>query len=223
MRGDVAPPQVGQLSWRPSATFSALGFLFGSPIIAAVILIEASGLGGPEVAAGARPRSARLRDRLARLDRHGIVDRPQHQPISRSARCSCPSFASPGPRRLRLDDHRSRRVVAVADVRDLPHRAREMRARRRAEAVPAAAARSGSLISGVGHRLRRGRPTRASSEVLFSGQDALGPLVSDPGAWSLSALALLVALQGARLRPLARGLSAAARSSPRCSSAPPRV
>jgi chloride channel protein, CIC family len=40
------------------------------------------------------------------------------------------------------------------------------------------------------------------SDVLFSGQDALGPLVANPGAWSLSALALLVAFKG-----LAYGLS----------------
>jgi hypothetical protein len=32
--------------------------------------------------------------------------------------------------------------------------------------------------------------------VLFSGQSAIGPLVADPGAWSLSALALLIAFKG---------------------------
>ncbi len=34
------------------------------------------------------------------------------------------------------------------------------------------------------------------SEVLFSGQNAIGPLVANPGAWSLSALALLIAFKG---------------------------
>ena len=34
------------------------------------------------------------------------------------------------------------------------------------------------------------------NEALFSGQDAIGPLVANPGAWSLSALALLIAFKG---------------------------
>jgi H+/Cl- antiporter ClcA len=33
-------------------------------------------------------------------------------------------------------------------------------------------------------------------QVLFSGQDALGPLISDASTWSLSALALLIAFKG---------------------------
>ena len=40
-----APPQLGMLL-ASSGTFAAVSFLFGSPIIAAVILIEAAGLGG---------------------------------------------------------------------------------------------------------------------------------------------------------------------------------
>ena len=40
-----APPELGTLL-ATSATFAAVSFLFGSPIIAAVILIEAAGLGG---------------------------------------------------------------------------------------------------------------------------------------------------------------------------------
>ena len=33
-------------------------------------------------------------------------------------------------------------------------------------------------------------------QVLFSGQDAVGPLVSNPSTWSLTALALLIAFKG---------------------------
>ena len=32
--------------------------------------------------------------------------------------------------------------------------------------------------------------------MLFSGQNAIGPLVADPGAWSLSALALVIVFKG---------------------------
>jgi hypothetical protein len=35
-----------------------------------------------------------------------------------------------------------------------------------------------------------------ADQVLFSGQDAIGPLVASPGAWSLGALALLIAFKG---------------------------
>src|SRR5262249_52793993 len=35
-----------------------------------------------------------------------------------------------------------------------------------------------------------------ANQVLFSGQDAIGPLVANPDAWSLGALALLIAFKG---------------------------
>jgi hypothetical protein len=37
---------------------------------------------------------------------------------------------------------------------------------------------------------------KSVNEVLFSGQDALPGLASQPGTWSLSALALLIAFKG---------------------------
>ncbi len=40
-----APPQLGELI-ATSGTFAAVSFLFGSPLIAAVLLIEAAGIGG---------------------------------------------------------------------------------------------------------------------------------------------------------------------------------
>ena len=40
------PPQIGVLL-ATASTFAAVSFLFGSPVIAAVLLIEAAGLGGP--------------------------------------------------------------------------------------------------------------------------------------------------------------------------------
>ena len=43
-----APPQLATLL-ASSGAFAALAFIFGSPIIAAVILIEAAGLGGPRL------------------------------------------------------------------------------------------------------------------------------------------------------------------------------
>jgi hypothetical protein len=48
-----------------------------------------------------------------------------------------------------------------------------------------------------------------ANQVLFSGQSAIGPLVADPGTWSLSALALLIAFKG-----LAYGVSLTFRGGP---------
>src|SRR5262249_49165569 len=42
------PPELGLLL-ATASTFAAVSFLFGSPVIAAVILIEAAGLGGPRL------------------------------------------------------------------------------------------------------------------------------------------------------------------------------
>src|SRR5262245_17770778 len=42
------PPEIGLLL-ATASTFAAVSFLFGSPVIAAVILIEAAGLGGPRL------------------------------------------------------------------------------------------------------------------------------------------------------------------------------
>lgn len=43
---------------------------------------------------------------------------------------------------------------------------------------------------------------KSTGEVIFSGQDSLGPLVEDAGSWSVAALALLIGFKG-----LAYGLS----------------
>ena len=51
------------------------------------------------------------------------------------------------------------------------------------------------LVAGLGIAFSQ-TTDHGVNQVLFSGQDALGPLVANPGAWSLSALALLIAFKG---------------------------
>ena len=63
---------------------------------------------------------------------------------------------------------------------------------------------------------------KAPDEVLFSGQDQVSGLISSAGSWSLGALALLIVLKGMATRSRSPA-SAAARRSPRCSWASPRV
>ena len=91
-----------------SSTFAAVSFLFGSPLIAAIILIEA--IGHRRLAAEDHPRPGADGggDRLARLGRDGLLDRPQHQrhldrgPAAARVRPS-------RPHRLPLDDPVRRR------------------------------------------------------------------------------------------------------------------
>ena len=73
-----------------SGTFAALALIFDSPLVAAVLLIEATGIGGPRLPHGAGPWPARRRHRVARVDRLGIVDRAQLEATTRSARSTCP-------------------------------------------------------------------------------------------------------------------------------------
>ena len=55
--------------------FAALSFIFESPLIAAVILIEATGIGGPRLPMVLVPGSAGRGDRVARLAGDGVVHR----------------------------------------------------------------------------------------------------------------------------------------------------
>jgi hypothetical protein len=64
-------------------------------------------------------------------------------------------------------------------------------------ALPAA----GLLVAGLAIAFSQ-TTDHGVDQVLFSGQTALGPLVEDPGAWSLSALALVLVFKG-----LAYGIS----------------
>jgi hypothetical protein len=185
-----APPQV-LLVVGAAGSFAALSFVFSSPIIAAVILIEATGLG---------------RDRLPIVLIPGLLGAGIGSLISIGfgsfTGLSTSAYAL-GP--LQLPAFHNPTVgnfgwtIAVALV----------------VAVVAHLIRTGGLGT---HRIVKPRPflllpvcglivsglaiafSQASgkgvNEVLFSGQDALPGLVSGAGTWSLSALALLIVFKG---------------------------
>ena len=73
-----APPDL-QAIVAACGTFAAISFLFGSPLIAAVLLIEAAGLGGAAAAAHPDPGSTGRRDRDADRDRPRLVDGSEHE------------------------------------------------------------------------------------------------------------------------------------------------
>ena len=54
---------------------------------------------------------------------------------------------------------------------------------------------AGLLLAGLAIAFERATD-HGVDQVLFSGQDAIGPLVANPGAWSLGAIALLIVFKG---------------------------
>ena len=185
-----APPQLGMLL-ASSATFAAVSFLFGSPIIAAVILIEAAGLGGSRMplvlipgllAAGIGSLVSIGMGALTGLSTADISLSPLHLPAF--ARPDAVDFLWTIPFAAVIA------VVTFAIFR-LAREAQRIATPRPFIFLPLA----GLLVAGLGIAFSQ-TTDHGVNQVLFSGQNALGPLVSNPGAWSLSALALLIAFKG---------------------------
>ncbi len=185
-----ASPQVGQVL-AASATFSALAFLFGSPIVAAVILIEASGLGGPKLPLVLVP--GLLASGIGSLVWIGMGS---WTGLSTSdiaiSPLQLPAFASPG-----FSDFGWSILLAVAvavamfAIFRLAGEMRRVVSSKPLLLLPAFGLGISALAIAFSEASGKG-----VDQVLFSGQNALGPLGADPGAWSVSALALLFAFKG---------------------------
>ena len=102
-----APPEVQQVI-AACGTFAAVSFLFGSPVIAAVLMIEAAGISGSRLNLVLIPGLARSRDRLADLDRPRLVDRRRHEQ-HRDRHRDPARLRATRALRLRLDDPARRR------------------------------------------------------------------------------------------------------------------
>ena len=189
IRRDV-PPQLGTLL-ASSGTFAAMAFLFGSPIIAAVILLEAAGLERSRMplilipgllAAGIGSLVSLGMGSLTGLSTSDISLSPLNLPDL--ARPDLPDFLWTIPFAA---------VIAVVTfiIFRLAREAQRIATPRPFIFVPAA----GLLVAGLGIAFSQ-TTDHGVNQALFSGQDALGPLVANPGAWSLSALALLIAFKG---------------------------
>ncbi len=191
-----APPELGTLL-ATSGTFAAVSFLFGSPLIAAVILIEAAGLGGSRLPLVLIP--GLLAAGIGSLVSIGMgsVTGLSTADISLSP-VQLPDFARPD-----LVDFvwtipfaAAIAVVTYAIFR-LGRETQRIAAPRPFIVLPAV----GLLVAGLGIAFSQ-TTDHGVDQVLFSGQSGLGPLVESPGAWSLSALALLIVFKG-----LAYGIS----------------
>lgn len=190
------PEQVGQLL-AASATFAALGFLFGSPIVAAVILIEAAGLGGKKLPLVLIP--GLLASGIGSLVWIGMG---AWTGLSTDDIAISPLQLEPFPDPSFADFAWSivlaaAIAVAMVAILRLAAEARRVLARRRYLLLPAA----GLIVAGLAIAFSQAAD-KSTDDVLFSGQDSLGPLVENAGTWSVGALALLLGFKG-----LAYGIS----------------
>jgi H+/Cl- antiporter ClcA len=180
-----------------AGSFAALSLIFNSPVIAAIILIEATGLGGAKLPIVLLPG-------LIAAGIGGLVSigMGSFTGLSTSAyslgALPLPNFAHPDFGQFALT---IALALAVALVAHLIMQGGLTTYRivkpRLFVALPAA----GLLVAGLAIAFSQ-ITGKGVEEVLFSGQEQLPHLISSAQTWSLSALALLVVCKG-----LAYGLS----------------
>ena len=185
-----APPELGMLM-ASAGTFAGISFLFGSPLIAAVFLIEAAGLGGSRIplvlipgllAAGIGSLVSTGMGAWTGLSTSNIAISP----------LSLPDFARPAFTDFlwTIPFAAAIAVVTVVIFR-LAREAHRIAAPRPFLVLPVA----GLIVAGLAIAFSK-TTDHGVEQVLFSGQNAIGPLVANPAAWSLGALTLLIVFKG---------------------------
>jgi H+/Cl- antiporter ClcA len=195
LRAD-APDEVGAVI-AASGTFAALSFLFGSPLIAAVLLIEAAALGGRRLtlilipgllAAGIGSLVSIGMGSWTGVDASGIS--LAIPPMPEFARPDLVDFLWTGPLAMAV-------AVLTSLILQLGRETARLVGPRPFLFLPAI----GIAVSGLAIAFSEATD-KEIDQVLFSGQEAIGPLIADADEWSLSALALLIGFKG-----IAYGLS----------------
>jgi H+/Cl- antiporter ClcA len=185
-----APPTLGAVI-AAAGTFAGISFLFGSPLIAAVILIEATGLGGPMLpviivpgllAAGIGSLVSIGMGSWTGLSTSNIAIGAL--PLPAFARPDLTDFLWTSPLAIAV-------AVGTFVIFRLGTETERWAKRRPYPVLGAAGLAVGGLAIAFSEATGKG-----VNEVLFSGQDALPGLISHAGSWSLSALALVIVFKG---------------------------
>ena len=169
-----------------AGSFAAISTLLGSPIIGAFLLMEASGLGGPMLGLVLVP--GLLAAGIGSLIFLGL-DAWTGLGTFSLAVPGLPHFGSPT-----IAEFGWAIVVGLAaallgaGIRWLGLRLQPFSLR----SPPAAALVAGLVVAGLAIAYAEGTGKNAS-DVLFSGQDALGPLITHTGSYTVGALLLLLA------------------------------
>jgi H+/Cl- antiporter ClcA len=175
-----------------SGSFAAMSFLFQSPLIAAVIMIEAIGLGGPRLTLVLLP--GLLAAGVGSLVSLGMGS---WTGLSTSAYALGPveglaKFARPDIADFRWTIALAGAVALVCVLITRGGRYAERTVTRRPFVLLPAV---GLIVAGLAIAFQQttGKPFQ---EVLFSGQQALPGLLDKAGAWSIGTLALLIVFKG---------------------------
>jgi H+/Cl- antiporter ClcA len=174
-----------------AGAFAAMSFLFEAPLIAAVLLIEATGLGGRRLPLVLIP--GLLAAGIGSLVSIGIGS---FTGLSSSAYAIGVLSLPPFDRPTFVDFVWTVPFAAVVTVGCVAiivvgRRVHALVMRRPLVLIPVAALAVSGLAIGFTQVT-----DKDVDQVLFSGQDALGPLAADPAAWSLGALAAVLAFKG---------------------------
>jgi H+/Cl- antiporter ClcA len=185
-----APPQLLVLVGA-AGSFAALSFIFSSPIIAAVILIEATGLGRARLPMVLLP--GLMGAGIGSLVSLGFGS---FTGLSNGAYAlgplTLPAFHHPTVGEFGWTIGLSLAIAVVAYlIRTGGIWTQRIVRSRQFLLLPLC----GLIVSGLAIAFSQAAD-KSTSEVLFSGQDALPGLVSGAGTWSLSALALLIVFKG---------------------------
>jgi len=172
-----------------TGSFAAISTLFGSPLPAAFLLMEVSGVGGPMLgvvlvpgllAAGIGSLIYIGLDNLTGFGTFSLAI-PNLAPSATPTVAECIWAVAIGILAAILGTGIMRLAVSVRGVV----------APRIVVLTPVVGAAVGALAF-----LFAEGSTHGSEQVLFSGQDALAPLVQNPAGWTVGALLLLIACKG---------------------------
>jgi H+/Cl- antiporter ClcA len=174
-----------------TGSFAAVSFVFGSPVIAAILLIEATGLGGSKlpivlipglIGAGIGSLVSIGMGSFTGLSSSAYALGPltlpaYHHPTAAAFAWTIPLalLVAVVAHLIRTGGLATNRIVKSHQFLLLPV--------------------CGLIVAGLAIAFAQ-TTDKGFQEVLFSGQDALPGLVSGAGTWSLSALALLIVFKG---------------------------
>jgi H+/Cl- antiporter ClcA len=185
------PPQALMVIGAAGA-FAAVSFLFVSPLIAAILMIEATGIGGPRLplvvipgllAAGIGTLLAIGMGSWTGLNRGAIAIGSLH---------GLPAFGHPTIAQFGWTIALG---LAVAIIARLIMRGGLMTQTVAAPRPLLVLPMVGLIVAGLAIAFSQATD-KSVNEVLFSGESGLSGLVSQAGTWSVSALALLIAFKG---------------------------
>jgi H+/Cl- antiporter ClcA len=174
-----------------AGAFAAISVIFGSPIVAAILVIEASGLGGADlplvlipglIAAGIGSLLFIGLSSWTGLSTRAYALVPLH----------LPAFAHPTWEEIGWTIVIGLGAAIVTlPIRTLGLRASAISPKKPYLLIPAV----GLIVAGLAIAFDQ-ITSKGANQVLFSGQDALPGLVAQAGAWSLGALMLLILFKG---------------------------